>query len=405
MHVIQHLCFFSILSLSLAAAPSSCGRHGSLQARGGLPSKNCLPWKKRPVVSGPQVMSGPPVVNGPPVVSGPPIVKWFDCSGPAKHDCKTHCYCNQLGKVVCDKGNPYSKLFTLKFCAPECSCVVDGVRIPGVWDRDHQKALELEIYNSLAGARAYEAKMKVAKEAYLRESGGTGQPSAEPSKAGDPGAGPSTAGGFDGSNSNPPSFANQPFAPNVDKGLDGSNKKPPTIVSHPSAFNIDAGLGPSTGGNPGAGSSNAGPSTERQRPGSRKFGEPGAGPLHAGDPRAGPSHAEPSLARRRSVPFNVEDPGAGASDAGGLEGGIFDPIPFARPALPEFANAGEPRADPFDAGTAGARPSTGGDPGTWPSRLPTLPAEPPKAKPFGGKMRHTFSQIWNAPNKGAGPSS
>jgi len=176
------------------------------------------------------------------------------------------------------------------------------VRIPGVWDGDHQKALELEIYNSLAGARAYEAKVKVAKEAYLRETGGTGQPSAGPSKAGDAGAGPSNAGGLDGSNTNPPSFASQPFAPNVDKGLDGSNKKPPTIVSHPSAFNIDAGVGPSTGGDPGSGSSTAGPSPERQRPGSRKFGEPGAGPLNTDDGGAGPSHAGPSPARRRSTP-------------------------------------------------------------------------------------------------------
>lgn len=219
----------------------------------------------------------------------PPVVEKIRCSGTAQHDCETYCDCNPLGKVVCDKNNPYSKLFTLRYCAPECSCVVNRVRIPGVWDGDHQKALEREIYNSLAGARAFEAKMKIAKEAYLREAGATGQPGAGPSKAGGPGAGPS--GGLDGSTNNPPSFASQPFAPNVDKGLDGSNKKPPTIVSHPSAVNVDAGLVSSSGGGAGAGSSNAESPTERQRPGSRKFGGPGAGPLDAVDPSAGPSQS------------------------------------------------------------------------------------------------------------------
>lgn len=282
MHVINHLYFVSILSLSLAAAPPSYGRHGSLQARGCVPGKNCFSSKTLPPLERPSL------------VNPPPVVEKIRCSGTEQHHCETYCYCNPLGKVVCDKKNHYSDLFTLKFCAHKCSCVLNGVRIPGVWDGDHQEALEREIYNSRAGARAHEAKMKIAQEAYLREAGATGQPGAGPSKAGGPGAGPS--GGLGASTNKPPSFASQPFAPNVDKGLDGSNKNPPTIVSHPSAVNVDAGLVSSSGGGPGAGSSNAESPTERQRSGSRKFGEAGAGPLNAVDSGAGPSHSRPSPA-------------------------------------------------------------------------------------------------------------
>ena len=198
MHITRQFSFFSILSLSLAAAPPNCGRHGSLQARGCLGSKNYRPGRTDSVVN------------------KPPVVGQFYCSGPTKHFCETHCACDQHGKVVCDKNNPYSKLFTLKSCAPQCSCVVDGVRRVGVWDGEHQKALELEL------------------KMHYHEGAGVG-----PSNAGDPGAGPSNAG---------PSNAGDPGAG-------------PSNAGDPGAGPSNA--GPSNAGDPGAGPSNAEPSPVR----------------------------------------------------------------------------------------------------------------------------------------------
>ena len=240
MYNLQHLCIVSFLSFSLAATPPSLDRHASLQARGGLFSKN----RDQPI--GPNL----------------PVVKDFSCTGVDKKYCEERCYCDKFGQVVCDKRYKEVKLlpgeeWTKRYgamalqavCGPACGCSVDGVRMTGGLtinelrrlDMLHQHAREggrytgrmsgdLDSMGLIAGpsnpGHAGAGPMPRVRVPGLPHSGSSESFGGQSSGVGEPGAGPSRSGARVPGTPRPGSLDNQNF------GVGGHYRGP----SNPTAY-------------------------------------------------------------------------------------------------------------------------------------------------------------------------
>jgi len=248
MYILEHLYFLSFISLSLATTPPSLGRHATLQARGGLFSKNRGQALIEDAGKGDQ-----------PIGTNLPVVKDFSCRGVDKQYCGASCYCNKLGKVICDKRHKkaklapedewlrkYGTLSLTSVCGPVCSCSVDGVRRSGGLEIPELRRLEMLHQHAREGGR-YEGKMSGDLDAM-----GIGRMSAGSPIAGDPGAGLSNSRARVLGTPRPGSHGNRDYGVG-DPGLSGSADPiaggsslagPPgggVLLNRPSQDNPDAG--------------------------------------------------------------------------------------------------------------------------------------------------------------------